>query len=265
MKNDAKLAKATDWVTEIAPFCWLLFGCSEEIKGCGMYPTKSGNFYRMSNLDNERGSEEGGFWACGYGPCMKRWSWGKDGKYQLMIVGDPDNLDANMCSYMGLGYKDKQIMQELAVLKGSAVLEVIGKQTVTTKTILRALEVLAARAEKKLMKRFPTVVVEAGDVEKKYGTRLFCENPILSIANKGKTYRCIKVEKGAIPELTVNELRSIIDTCAAFMDIEHAVGKGKAFKKAVKNLTERMKAAHVQDIVSVALQDQLGKEWEVLK
>ena len=216
-----------------------------------MYPLKSGNFYRMSNLDNERGSEEGGFWACG--PCMRRWSWGKDGKYQLMIVGDPDNLDDNMCSYMGVGYKDKEIMQELAVLKGSAVVEQIGSQPINTNTILRALEVLGERAERQLMKRFETVVVTAGDAEAKFGTPLFCESPVLSIATQGKKYQAIKVDRGAIPMLKIEELQLIIDTCAAFMDVKNAEGKGKAFRKALQNITSRLESTHMQDIVRETL------------
>ena len=71
------------------------------------------------------------------------------------------------------------------------------------------------------MRRFDTVVVTAGDAEAKFKTKLFCESATLSIATAGKKYRAIKVD-GALPMLTVTELRSIIDTCAAFMDVKIA-------------------------------------------
>ena len=58
---------------------------------------------------------------------------------------------------------------------------------------------------------------------------------------------------GAIPMLNIKELQSIIDTCAAFMDVENAEGKGKAFRKAPQNITSSLKSTHVQDIVRTAL------------
>ena len=204
----------------------------------------------MSRLDSEVGSEQGGFWACG--PCLKKWSWKGDGKYQLIIVGDPEDLQNNLCSYMGEGYESDEIKQELAVLKASSLLEQIGDQPINTGTILRALEVLGERSERQLMMRFDTVVVTAGDAEAKFKTPLFCESATLSIATAGKKYRAIKVD-GALPMLTVTELRSIIDTCAAFMDVKNAQGKGPAFKKALQNITSRLESTHIQDIVKDTL------------
>jgi hypothetical protein len=171
----------------------------------------------------------------------------------LIIVGDPENFQKNLCSYMGDGYENEEIKQELAVLKGSAILEQIGSQPINLNTILRALEVLGERAERQLMKRFETLVVTAGDVQGKYGTPLFCESPVLSIATQGKKYQAIKVDNGAIPMLKIKELQSIIDTCAAFMDVKNAEGKGKAFKKALQNITSRLESTHVQDIVRETL------------
>ena len=153
---------------------------------------------------------------------------------------------------MGEGYESDEIKQELAVLKASAVLEEIGDQPINTNTILRALEVLGDRAERHLMKRFATVVVTAGDAQAKFKTPLFCESATLSIATQGKKYQAIKVD-GALPMLTVPELRSIIDTCAAFMDVKNAQGKGPAFKKALQNITSRLQSTHIQEIVKDTL------------
>ena len=58
---------------------------------------------------------------------------------------------------------------------------------------------------------------------------------------------------GSIPMLTIKELQSIIDTCAAFMDLENAKGKGPAFRKALQKITSRLESTHLQDIVQEAL------------
>ena len=172
-----------------------------------------------------------------------------------MIIGDPDNMDNNFCAYIGEAYQDDEIKQEISVLKGSQVVEQIKGQPININTILRAMEILADKGEKQLMKRFPTVTVTAGDPTPKFGTPLFCESPILSIANPGKKYQAIQVEKGAAPELTVEELRAIIDTCAAFMDVKSAIGKGPAFRRALQRITSRLEETHVNDIVQLAIAD----------
>ena len=154
-----------------------------------MYPTATRGFgmFRISKLDSGLGRMQRRFWVCGH--CLRKWSWASDGPYQLIIFGDPQNLDNNLCCYMGEGCENDDIRYEFAVLKGSAVKDQIGTQPINTNTILRALELLGARAERQLMKRFKTVTITAGDVEAKYGTPLFCENPILSIPNQGKNIR----------------------------------------------------------------------------
>ena len=174
--KSARFEKSSDWVVQISPFSFQLFGCAREAGGCGTYPLKNGNFYRFSNLDSALGSQQSGFWACG--PCLKRWTWGADGRYQMIIVCDPENFENNLCAYLGDAYIDDQIKQELAVLKGSAVLEQIGSQPINTNTILRALEVLGERAERQLMKRFATEMVTAAPIKTKFATPLFCEDPI---------------------------------------------------------------------------------------
>ena len=104
------------------------------------------------------------------------------------------------------------------------------------------------------MKRFKTQTVTAGDAQDKFGTRFFCENPILSISTPGNKYQAIKVEHdGSIPMLTLKELQSIIDTCAAFMDIQNAQGQGPAFRKALQRITSRLESTHLQEIVQEAL------------
>ena len=170
-----------------------------------------------------------------------------------MIIGDPENMDNNFCAYIGAAYLDEEIKQEISVLKGAQVLEEIKGQPININTILRAVEILAEEGEKQLMKRFPTVTVTAGDPTPKFGTPLFCESPILSIANPGKKYQAIQVQKDAVPELTVEEMRSIIDTCAAFMDVKNAIGNGPAFRKALQRITSRLEETHVNDIVQLAI------------
>ena len=130
-----------------------------------------------------------------------------------MIIGDPDNMDNNFCAYIGDAYLDEEIKQEILVLKGSQILEMIKGQPININTILRAVEILAEEGEKQLMVRFPTVTVTAGDPTPKFGTPLFCESPILSIANPGKKYQAIQEQKDAIPVLTIEEMRSILADC----------------------------------------------------
>ena len=56
-------------------------------------------------------------------------------------------------------------------------------------------------------------------------------------------YPAIKVDDaGSIPMLNIAELRMIIDTCAAFMDVANAQGKGPAFRKAPQNITSRLES-----------------------
>ena len=102
------------------------------------------------------------------------------------------------------------------------------------------------------MKRFPTVVVTAADAETKFGTPLFCESPTLSIPTRGKKYQALHVD-GDIPMLTIKELQSIIDTCAAFMDYKNSVGSGPAFQKALQSITSRAESLELQDLVRTTL------------
>ena len=202
--------------------------------------------------DSELGTTQSGFWACGSDHCLKRWNWGTDGRFQLFIVGNPNDFSDNLCSYMGDGYENDQIKQELAVLKGSRLLQQIGTQPINTRTILRALEVLGERSERQLMQRLNTVMVTAGNAEKKFGTPLFCESPTLSIPTQGKKYQALYVD-GDIPMLKIKELQAIIASCAAFMDYKNAVGSGPAFQKALQSITSRVESLAIQDIVKTTL------------
>ena len=104
------------------------------------------------------------------------------------------------------------------------------------------------------MKRFATEMVTAAPIKTKFATPLFCEDPIFSIPTEGKRYHAIKVDHaGSIPMLNIAELRMIIDTCAAFMDVANAQGEGPAFRKALQNITSRLESTYLQDIVRTAL------------
>ena len=104
------------------------------------------------------------------------------------------------------------------------------------------------------MKRCATKMVTAAPIKTKFATPLFCEDPIYSITTEGMRYPAIKVDDaGSIPMLNIAELRMIIDTCAAFMDVANAQGEGPAFRKALQNIASRLESTFLQDIVSTAL------------
>ena len=134
-------------------------------------------------------------------------------------------------------------------------MEEIGGQPINYDTILQALEILADRAERALMKRFKTVTTTAGPAKAKFGTPLFCSNPTLMLEAEGKRFQAIKVTgKEAIPILKIGEVRDIIDTCAAFMNIRDSVGKGPAHRRAVREMLFRQQSEQVKDIVAETLE-----------
>ena len=69
--KDERVAKATDWVPQIGPDTFILYGCSEE-QGCGIYPLHANHWYRMSNIRGADGCyEKDGFWVCAH--CTRRY------------------------------------------------------------------------------------------------------------------------------------------------------------------------------------------------
>ena len=69
--RDTRVAKATDWLAEIDPDAFCIFGCGNP--DCQVHLLKNSNWYRFSNRKSAGGSAgKDGFWVCGV--CMVRFN-----------------------------------------------------------------------------------------------------------------------------------------------------------------------------------------------
>ena len=150
---------------------------------------------------------------------------------------------------------EEQVKQELLILKGSQLVEAIGDQPVSSETILRAIHYLNMKGEKELMKRVKTITVEAADPKHKFKTQLFCEDSRLSLSVPGFRYQALDLDDTTIPILTRDDLQSVIDVAASFMDFSKfdPGSKGPALRKAFQAMQIRKEAPAIKDAVRGAL------------
>ena len=238
--REAGFAKATDWVTEFAPGCYVIYGC----RACNIHPMKNGSWYFMSNATGEGGTTEGksGFWVCAN--CAGRFSFSESGPTRLFCL--PLNEGRGfMLAYWGdrTESENAKFSQYITILKGCTLYKEMEGTAITYENILAALESLTTRNEINLIKRLGTEVVkykESVDVSK-FSTRIYCEDLTLSIPRAGTRFAVFDVDlyKEEIPYLTTEELMMMLDECSRFYDLSTFKTNGPSDRRMIRDITHR--------------------------
>ncbi len=251
-----RVAKATDWVIEFAPGCFLIYGCRAD--GCETYPLKSSYWYIFNNEEGEDGTFEGpkSFWACAV--CLGRFKYGESGPFRLFSLPLPEAKEGFYLAYWGNHDEsaNAKLSQQMMILKGATLYEEMRGKKITFDTVLQAVDILAERAEIELAHRLGDRVswVTSQPVGK-FSTKLYCEDQRLSLPFAGKRFQVFSTKKDPeadlddIPMLTTDRLQTILDTCAAFFDLSTYDAKGPSDRKMIWNITERVKNLKIVDEV----------------
>ena len=247
--TDARISSSTDWVQQVGPNISLHYGCPNE-GGCGLYPLRSNNWMRLSQVQIDGGTFEHGRWICG--SCNFPWDWSTCGAYRLLII--TGSGDEHLVAYVGKGI-DEKMSQEITILKGAHLLREIGGRVLNKDTILQAIDVLNADAEKdiilKIKKGIKTATAK-DPVHRFPVTKIYCEDHRLSIQRPGCTYQVLEIKpEDSVPTLTERDVSMIIDVASSFMDLEGYWAQRKKFKPAEKQAFARLqkRSKRVQRIV----------------
>ena len=138
--------------------------------------------------------------------------------YRVLVLLALEETTDNLVAYIGQ-HSVKHIEQEIMILKGAQLLDMINGQIITAETILQAIAHLNDASEKTLMKKVQGIhALLAKDPSTKFKTTIFCEDSRLSIERPGVQCKalCLK-EESDIPTLTTEELQSILDMTSAFL------------------------------------------------
>lgn len=257
MKSE-EFCQALDWITELATFCFLFYGCV-----CGLYPLASNWWWRLKRLcvqatagKTVAGAAKDYRWHCG--ECGKHWTWTEGGHQRLLCVGNFEDEGCNaFFAYIG-NTKDTTLENTINYLKGCRMLTQLDGRPVTRENIVATIQEMNNNTAKKLsrvLKRETrTVVSKVPDVP---NWAPYCEVPELSLHRGGIPYICIdlnlvQLEK-EVPTLDLEQLEELLHQCASGLDIEgmppkndnqtaarNRVLKSAAFGEARANLRSRI-------------------------
>ena len=241
-RKNLDFGKGSDWVSNIGPDVFLLYGCSQ----CHIYPLKSSDFLRTAkmsaqdtdlNIHNAMGNE----WRV---PCCgAKWTWREQGRYRLLVLGgNPDSaqIKDRKYVYIGDGFGQK-LENTVEFLKGCQLLKTLAGCPITKNNILDVIEELNDLAESRLM-TLPEVtqikVINPKNLDNyEHRFRIVCQDKRLSVPFAGKIIRVVDLKKGspqAPKVVSAAELNLLVSICAATLDLE-AAAKTPAEKKMVQD------------------------------
>ena len=274
MKLHLEFKLGIDWVNQMGPNVYLLFGHSKcdqtmlirSVRGeksqeiiasmdrPGLYPLKSNKWLRLASptISLKFGQTQLGkhyaTWHCA--GCAGKWTHAEQSDKRLLVAADMFNLnedDKVFCAYIGptmlnndpLGVQQEK---EIQILKGATMLEMLGDQEITKELILHAISQLNAECEEKLGTLANVVSVESVNHQNSvFNTRqLYCEDTRLSIGCAGTPYLALAVDEGSVPTLTPKLLQIWIDFCASFLNLSAYQPSGPAQRKTLHILIQRV-------------------------
>ena len=225
--KDERVAKATDWVPNVGPDTFILYGCSEE-QGCGIYPLHANHWYRMSNIRGADGCyEKDGFWVCAH--CTRRYRSKHTAHKRLFFYPSTESWLGGREIYLVAfwGYHDetqnRKFDQQVTILKGARLIKELNRKAITYEHVIQAVGAISDRAEVSMMKHYADVIkeFESAVLGNQFSTELYCDDIRLSLSAPGRRFRAVDVgafEK-VIPSFSSDELQHLLDVCSAFYDL----------------------------------------------
>ena len=210
----------------------MLYGCGN----CKKWPLRSSSWWRCVQNDAREGQTcTGGHWRCA--SCLVRWTWKAYGDQRLLVVGAPEDGEYFM-SFIGC-YNDAAIENRLNFLKACTALTHLGGMPVTKEALLRTIQEVNDRLERRL-----GCMVEVRTLKAKDPTpcqvKAYCEDARLSLERPGHAYKAIDLFGGPCPDpLRKEDLEDLLDVTAAFMNVEEAAPTQPAAKRARRELQAR--------------------------
>jgi hypothetical protein len=201
------IAKAIDWVTELALTICFLYGCPD----CKIVPTSSGSWFRCNaSINLDTGEIKGGHWRCG--KCLKRFSQG-GGDYRLLVLGDEQEY-----SYFYIGVSTPKVEAKIKFLQTCALVKVIGDQVVTKEVLYDCIEALNTKVGKRLSKFKEVTTITAGDPKESHGVEIHCSDNRLYLGSAGQRFQALDLSQEVIGSLDEAGQHEILDFAFALTD-----------------------------------------------
>jgi hypothetical protein len=238
-RKDVDFSKALDWVTQLSPETWLMYGCSK----CVTYPLKSSNWFRAARgkaMDKDgmtTDSNKLGSWFCA--KCGEEWGFAIGGEIRLLVFGTyTEQYGFTEYEYSMIGKVSALTENKMLFLKGCTALTELNQMKVSAITKEVLLE-MVARLNEKVAKKFSRGIDEIAIVNSKdiksdleyRGMRLVCEDERLSMKSHGHAYKVIDLHDMEIPVIDQAEFDFILDVLAASLDVERRTDLKPAEKR----------------------------------
>ena len=229
-QKERDFCKASDWVCRLGPDVFLLYGCGT----CHIYPMRSCDWLRTARMDTPESApdlheQKGNEWRT---PCCgAKWSWGKDARWRLFVLGaDPDSSTFEHSKYMYIGEDFGQRLEnKIEFLKRCQLLKNLEGAQITCNSILEVIDRVNSATRARLMNLPEVRQITAIDPDTvpHYGChwKLVCQDKRLSIPHAGKQIRVIDLRQGTgvVPRtMGAPELDFLVHVCAAMLDVEQA-------------------------------------------
>ena len=234
LASSQQVRKSTDFIYVLSPWCTLFYGCDY----CQIVPLRSCSWYRTVRAASElreglteasggRSHKPAAHWRCGN--CLEEWTWRQGAKRVFAIgdVGDDGETDLKSCTYAYIGVIPQSLENRINFIKACVLLKQINGRTIDKEMLLRAIAEVNALIENRFKRLEEAEVFTAKDPQehdyfKWCGAKILCEDPRLSLASPGQSFKGVNLRRARNPplELTPDEVEFLVDTIAGALDIE---------------------------------------------
>ena len=263
-----RLVGCTDWVTELAPDAYLLYGCQQ----CHLYPTSSARWWRCTGYSSDNMTSLGTLEEQTVeGNAKHSWRCGNCGishhnvnRQCFVIKGDKNEFTY---SYIGGLIGDQisgPLQNKLNFLKTLTLLKEIDGMELTKADVVRCVHLINERAANRLLSsthskvvvsRFPWDTVAKNDGSGETwpiynGPDLYCEDQRLSLPGAGIVYNALYLPPAIVgpSQMTAPQIEELLDGLCALTNIDDLVSsdwyyekREPAQKKVLTDLTQPAK------------------------
>ena len=239
MSANQQFRKSTDFIYILSPWCALFYGCEY----CLVVPLRSCSWWRtvrplsapaegLTESSGGGGNKPKAHWRCGN--CLEEWTWRKQGATRVFAIGgnggEGDTFSDYIYAY--IGWIPQALENRINFIKGCVLLKQINGRVIGKEVLIKAITELNAVLETRFKNLEEVGVFTAKDplthdYFKVRGAQILCEDPRLSLATPGQSYKGIDLRRVKSPPavLTPDEVEFLVDTIAGTLDVEAVVTK----------------------------------------
>ena len=239
MSSNQQARKSTDFVYILSPWCTLSYGCQR----CLVVPLRSCSWWRtirpmstpapgLTESSGGSGNRPKAHWRCGN--CLEEWTWGEQGTTRVFAIGGNDDKGDTYSGYIYayIGAIPQALENRIIFIKGCVLMKQINGRAVTKEVLLQAITELNTVLETRFkdlkeVRVFTAADPMTHDYFRHSGAKILCEDPRLSLATPGQSYKGIDLRRVKNPPavLTPDEVEFLVDTIAGTLDVEAVVTK----------------------------------------